>query len=701
MSKTTTQPLFADFPAATDADWRKAAEEGLAGAPFDKKLITRTPEGIDLQPIYSRTDGEKLSLPEAWPGVAPYVRGVDALGSRTAGWFICQEPGSRNPGEFNAALQRDLLRGQNAVSLPLDTATRLGLDSESAPAAEVADRGLSLSTISEVESALHGVDISAVPLFVSAGIAALPITALLTAWLAKQGKSANDLNGAVLADPLSEWLRRGDLPVSLDKAYGDMALLTQWTKKNRLQLRTVGVDAGLWAEAGASAVQELAFGLATGVDYLHALHRHKISASDAGPRFLFTFSLGSHFFMEIAKLRAARLLWARAIEAAGGDAAAQRLVCHGRTTRWNKTVLDQHVNLLRTTTEAFAGVVGGCSGLQVGAFDECHRTPDEFSQRLARNIQIILAEECQLGRVVDPAGGSWYVETLTRQLAEKAWALFQDITRKGGMAAAIHEGYPQSLVAKTANDRLSAMESRRDGVIGTNLQPNLREKLVAVETAAARIAPARTTPEAGARTALSRLGSCTGAALVGEMQSAFAQGATLGSITAALAATGKAVPTVQKVLPRRRAEPFEALRRRSEALLARTGARPKVFLATMGPRKQHAARADFSAGFFGAGGFEAIPNKGFDTPEAAAAAAIKSGAPVVVLCSTDETYPVLVPPLALALKAAAKPPVIVLAGLPATPELQQQFKTAGVDEFIHVRANCAKLLATFQDKIGL
>ena len=153
MSTSKTPALFADFPAATDADWRKAAEEGLAGASFEKKLITRTPEGIDLQPIYSRADGEKLSLPEAWPGLAPYVRGIDPLGSRVSGWYICQEPGSRNLEQFNAALQHDLLCGQNAVSLPLDTATRLGLDSETAKPAEVADRGLSIASLEDIEAA--------------------------------------------------------------------------------------------------------------------------------------------------------------------------------------------------------------------------------------------------------------------------------------------------------------------------------------------------------------------------------------------------------------------------------------------------------------------------------------------------------------------------------------------------------------------
>ncbi len=654
MSSTTTAPLFAGFPPATDADWRKAAEESLDGAPFEKKLVTRTPEGIDLQPIYSRTEGEKLGPDQAWPGLPPYVRGADPLGSRAAGWFICQHPGVFAPEEFNAALGADLNRGQNAVVLPLDTATRLGLAANQAAPAQLRDGGVTLRTVEDADALLRGVDLGAVPVFAAAGVAAPAVLAVLRTWQAKSGASARGLRGAITGDPVAEWLRAGSLPVAWEAALDGLAAVTSQVRQDGLDLRTLGVDAALWTDAGAHAVQELAFALATGVAYLRALHDRGLGIDDAAPRVLFTFGLGSNFFMEIAKLRAARLVWARAVEAAGGGAAAQRLVCHGRTTRWNKTVLDPHVNLLRTTTEAFAGVVGGCAGLQVGAFDECFRAPDEFSRRLARNLQIILAEECQLGRVVDPAGGSWYLETLTRQVASKAWALFQDIERRGGMAAALREGYPQALVEKTAAERVAAVEQRRDGVIGTNLHPNLREKLPAVAPVVPAAAPA---PGGG--------------------------------------------DAIKPLVPRRRAEPFEALRWRAEAHLARTGARPKVFLAGFGPRKQHAARADFSSAFFAAGGFEPVVGKGFDGPEAAVKAALESGARVVVLCSTDDTYPALVPPAAQALKAAPRPPLVVLAGLPAAPELQQQFKAAGVDEFIHLRANCARLLAALQDKLGL
>lgn len=631
--------LFAEFPAATPADWRKAAEESLAGAPFEKKLITRTPEGIDLQPIYTAEDTARL--PEQWPGLPPYVRGTDPLGQRAGGWYLCQEPDASDPAAFNRALLQDLSRGQNAVSLPLHPVTRLDLSPTG-----TAGCGLRIASVADVDAILRGVDLAAVPVFIQAGLAGRTVTHLLADWLAQQGRPATDLHGAIVADPLGELILAGALPVDLNQAFDDLALHTLQARDRGLDLRTVGVNTSLWADAGASAVQELAFGLATGVEYLRALHARGVSADEAAPRFLFTQGLGSHLFMEIAKLRAARLVWARAVGAAGGGAAAQRLVTLGRTSRWNKTVLDPHVNLLRTTTEAFAGIVGGCAGLNVGTFDACIKAPDDFSRRLARNIQIILDEECQLGRVVDPAGGSWYVETLTQQIATKAWALFQDIERRGGMAAALRAGYPQGLVEKTAADRIAGVEGRRDGIIGTNLHPNLREKL----PPAAPATPAVTVP---------------------------------GAVTA------------KPIVLRRRAEPFEALRRRTEA------ARPKVFLATFGPRKQHGPRAEFSAGFFAAGGFETVSAKASDTPAAAAQAALASGAPVVVLCSTDETYPALVPPCAQALKAAAKPPFVVLAGLPATPELQAQFKATGVDEFIHIRANCAKVLAGILNQIGL
>lgn len=708
MNATAPERLFAGFNPASDTEWRAAAEESLGGASFEKKFVTRPPEGIALQPIYTAGSTPPPAWAATWPGLPPFVRGADPLGARVAGWAICQDPGGRLAADYNTAMLQALNRGQNVVFLPLDTATRLGLDPAAAGPREIGDGGVSIVTLDDLRAALRDIDLTAVPVHIPAGLTALPLVALLTARIEEQGAGISALHGAVLADPLGEWVRRGLLPAGLDEAFDDMAVLVRWAREAGSPLRLIGVDAALWTDAGANAVQELGCGLALAVESLRAMRARGVSTDDAASRFQFTFGLGSNFFMEIAKLRAARLLWARAVAAAGGGAEAQRLAGYGRTTRFNKTVLDPHVNLLRTTSEAFAGIVGGCAGLEVRAFDECAREPDEFSRRLARNLQIILAEECQLGRVVDPAGGSYYVETLTRELAERAWALFQDIERRGGMIAAVRAGLPQQWIAATAAERCAAAATRRDGIIGTNLHPNLRETVpVARETDDAGLARARA-KEIAAWQAAPRPAEALGQirksprreplARVQALRDAFRGGATLGEVAGATRAAGHA-PAVNPLVPCRRAEVFEALRRRAEAHRVRTGRLPTVFLAGFGPRKQHAARVEFSAGFFSAGGFEVKRAPGFPSAEAAAAAALESGAPIVVICSTDETYPEIAPAFTALVKASPRPPIVVLAGLPAGQE--PALRAAGVDAFIHLRANCAQMLASFHDLIGL
>jgi methylmalonyl-CoA mutase len=282
------------------------------------------------------------------------------------------------------------------------------------------------------------------------------------------------------------------------------------------------------------------------------------------------------------------------------------------------------------------------------------------------------------------------------------------------MAASLREGYPQELVDQLAVERIAAVEVRREVVIGTNLHPNLKERpsetnLPDYDALAARRAGQvssyriSTAPERDAEV-LARLAdllAATPAAKMKILTSAFSHGATLGEIGKVLRAGRAGEASITRLRIRRRSEPFEILRRRAESYLARAGTRPLVFLANCGPRKQHAARAEFSAGFFAAGGFEVRSNPGFETPLAAAASAHESGARIVVICSTDETYPELVPALAGALKTTHNPPLVVLAGLPATAELQQRYRASGVDEFIHLRANCAQILSRLQDQLGL
>lgn len=717
MAKTTnernTGALLDGFPAHDDAAWRKAAEETLKGASFEKRLVSRTWEGIDLQPIYQAKDAQDLTHMGSFPGFAPFVRGIHPAGHHGAPWGICQEFTAGTPEEFNATARHGIARGQTVLNLLLDRATRLGLDPDQAKPGDVAACGVSLFSARDLAQALDGVDLAKVPLFIQAGASALPIFAMLVGWLRKRGLKPEVLRGGIEMDPLGELARDGSLPVPLESAWRDMALLTAWAAKHAPRFQTISVGTHAWHNAGAHAAQELGFALATGARYLREMQARGLGANDTAPRLRFSMSVGSQFFMELAKFRAARLLWAQVVRAFGGNDEAQKLAIHARTSLWNKTVQDPYVNMLRATTEACSGVLGGCDSLHVGPFDEPIRPPDEFSERVARNTQIILLRECHFGQVTDPAGGSWFVESLTDHLARKAWELFQEVEKQGGMAKALLAGWPQGRVEATAKARLDAVSKRREVIVGINQYANPAEDPLPVtfpdyaalqHTRAKQAVDHRTSSankaEAAVLDLLSRILEAGVDEAVEAAIAAIEQGATLGEITRSLRARDGAMPSAPALRARRAAEPFEKLRAATEAFRKRSGHLPKVFLANMGPPARHKLRADFSRGFFAAGGFEVATNRGFPSVTEAARAATASGAGIVVICSTDETWPELVPPLAQTLKQANPKVVVVLAGLPQEEHVVT-FKQAGVDEFIHLRADCAATLAALQRRIGM
>lgn len=683
-----------DAARAAYTQWRTAVEAELQGAPFDKKLVTRTFEGVALQPVYTRADASGLSGIASQPGEAPFLRGYSESGYTAGTWEFSQEIAAAKPLDFNCALLSDLMRGQNSIALSPDQASRNGQDADAASAGVGVD-GVSVSDLSDLSAALKGVDLSALPVHLRAGANPLPVAALYLAYAAKNNVAAEKLTGSLTADPLAELAEQGSLPISLDAAYDALATWTKWAGKNTPELATVGVNAGLWLEAGGNAVQELAFAIAAGVEYLRALEARKVKASAVAPKIRFSFAVGPQFFLEVSKFRAFRSLWARVAQSYELNAKASRPRVHARTNRWNKTVLDPHVNMLRVTTEAFSAVLGGIDSLHIGTFDEVLGGGDEFSRRIARNLHTLLSEEFHTVAPVDPAGGSWLVEKTTDELARKAWALFQDIEKQGGFAAALRSGYVQKLVVATAAEKDDAVSKRRLGLVGTNLFPNLKEKPVAKPAFdLAAFASARATEIKSRRPAAPKAAANDVDALV----KAAAAGATIGQLAALSASAPEAA--IAAVKPKRAAEGFEALRAAADAFAKKTGSRPKIFLAKIGPVKQHKPRADFSAGFFAVGGFESVGKEAFETAEAAAQAAATSGAPVAVLCSTDDTYPALVPVFAGKLKALKPDITVVLAGLPADKAVVDSFHAAGIDEFIHVRANVRELLAKLLKQIG-
>ncbi len=704
--------LFDSFPPADQAAWRQAAEQTLKGAPFEKRLLTKTYEGLTLQPIYSAANTAALPHLGALPGLPPYVRGTSALGYLVRPWDVAQELPYPTAAAVNQAAREDLPRGLTSLHALLDQATLRGCDPDCAPAEQVGNGGASLAHLGDLTTLLDGIPLAQTPLYLSAGASALPLAALALAAAECQGLALNTLRGCIAADPLGALARHGTLPGSLDRAYDLMAWLTAWAATNAPRLRTIEVALHPYHDGGASAVQDLAFGLATGVAYLRAMQARGLGVSLVAPRIQFALSIGSPFFVEIARLRAARLLWVRVVAAFGGDAQAQKLRIHARTSRWTKTRGDAYNNMLRATAEAFAGVMGGCDSLHVSPFDEAVGLPDEFSRRIARNVQVVLAQECNFFRLVDPAGGAAAVETLTDQIARAAWALFQTIEGLGGMAAALAAGFPQAQVAATRAERLNQIALRREVIVGANMYVNLKEqpitsrpvehRLLQAERAADLARWRAASDPQGRQEALAALARAVEVApeqIMALTISAARSGATLGALTTALLAGDGAITMVDPIPAHRGAEQFEALRAAAEQHALRTGARPAVFLATMGPLAQHKARADFATGFFEAGGFAVIAGPGFETVEEAAQAARDAGAPIVVICATDERYPELVPPLTRLLKAERPDTSVVLAGYPA--DQVDAHRAAGVDEFIHVRADCYATLARLQRLKGV
>ncbi|MFZ5805852.1 MAG: methylmalonyl-CoA mutase family protein [Verrucomicrobiota bacterium] len=697
---------FSEFPDVSYAQWREAVQAYLGDKNFDQSLISLNYEGMALQPVYC--EGEDMPH----PGMAPFARGNHAGGYLREAWEISQQLGCVSAREFNAAAKHGLARGLTCLNLNLDHATRQGLDPDWAKEGEVGQGGVSISTLKELSQALEDIDLEKIPVFVRSGSSGLPFAALFLALVRERGFSLQRLKGCIEMDPLGVLSHEGTLPQSIEGAYREMSALTQWACKRAQNLQTICVHGRPYHESGGSAMHELAFAVATGVEYLREMTRRGLSVDAVASRMRFAFLTGSNFFMEIAKIRAARMIWSQIISAWGGSEESKKMHIHSATDFWNKSTLDPHVNLLRTTTQAFAAILGGCEILNVRPFDEPLGAPDEFSRRMARNTQIILKSEMHLKRLIDPAGGSWYVENLTQNLAQEAWKLFQEVERQGGMLEALKKNFIQNLIEKTAEEKTRALRTRKDVLVGVNRYANPDEKkqdsripdLKAIYNECVQLVREYRTSHDNAlhSSILQKLAGILDSSdenLLEEAIGAAAVGATLGEITRVIRARDGERPRIQPLKPHRIAEDFENLRRAADAWKEKTGHRPRVFLANMGSKIQHKARADFSREFFQTGGFEIISSDGFSSPEEAGKAAAHSGASIAVLCSTDETYPALVPAFVGALKKEKPEMIAVLAGYPK--DQVEAHRAAGVDEFIYMRADIVEILQKLFQRIGV
>ena len=661
---------FPEFAPSSYAEWKEEAIATLKGAPFDKRLLSKTYEGIVLEPLYTAEHTAAFSAKNGLPGADGYLRGVSAAAYCAKPWLIAQSGDAVTVKEARTQLAEGLRAGAGAICF----------DPRNYP---------ELSTLDEIKELLQGIDTAKYPFQVFCGASAAPTLGLLAAYAEQARLNTAGLSGVIGADPLGTLARKGAVCASIESYYDQMAACLRWAAQNTPQLKTIFIQGAVYQEGGASVVQELAAMFAAAVAYLDALSERGFLVDEAAAQMVFSFPLGANFFMEIAKLRAARLLWSQIIAAYGGGCQAAKLDARAATSRFTATVYDPHVNILRATTQAFSGVVGGVNALTVEPFDTALHPSDELSRRIARNIQIMMQNEFNLTAPVDPAGGSWFVETLTSQVAEAAWGQLQKIEKQGGLLAALKSGSLQTDIAATLGERFKKLATRADKAIGINMYANPEARSERPEE---RKQPLKNEPKCSAAAPAEGVDGC-----INTVIAAFSGGCSVAQVKAAL---NKGTETANPIEPHRWTEQFEALREKTEAHIAKTGRNFEVFLANMGPLPQHKARADFSAGFMEVGGFTVLRNNGFADVTTAAAAASASQAKVTVICSTDETYPQIVPELTRAIKEKAPQMLVIVAGAPA-PEFKEAYLEAGVDEFIHLKADCLSILKKIQQAGGI
>lgn len=677
------EPLLRDaFPPVDLADWRREVDRLLKGAPFDKALVATLPEGLRVPPLHTAADLAAGLWGDSLPGQVPYLRGTRPVADQPVPWLVAQELPLADPDAFNRALLGALERGQTAVHLALDAA------------------GTSPADLADLRRALAGVDLTAVPVLLRAGAATLPLAALLVALVAERGVAPEHLAGAWGNDSCATAVAGGADAGMIEAQDDDAARLTQWATARAPRLRTLAASDAAWHEAGADGVLSLGLLLAGAVDTLRALETRGLDPALSAPRLAFHLSLDTDFFLEIARLRALRVLWADALAAAGIDPAAAPAWIHARTGDRMYATLDAHTNLLRATTAAMSAICGGADSLHVTPWDALLPAPGDAGRRLARNLHLVLGHECRFGAVADPAGGAWYVETLTREVGQGAWAVLQKVEAVGGLRRALLGGLPQQWVREAGKRRSERLARGQDARVGVNRYAAARGVPAAAPAPddawrAGRRAAAKAAAE---RSAVAFDRSATGPALMEELAAAAQKGATLGALTVALRADAVAAPPLAPLPPRRDAEPFEALIARAAALAARAPARARAHCLCLGDAGRTAARLDFARGLLAVGGFEVTVGAFTVDPAAAAAEALASGAAVVMLVAPDDLYPGPGAEAAARLAAAAAPPLVLVAGRPG--EATAPLAAHGVTRCLHLGSDLVAELNGVLDTLG-
>ncbi|WP_346862313.1 methylmalonyl-CoA mutase family protein [uncultured Draconibacterium sp.] len=615
------QTLFAEFPPITTEEWEAKINADLKGKDYERALVWRTQEGFNVRPYYRQENLKELNYLDSLPGEFPFVRGNKKTNND---WFVRQNIFVQDFAEANKKALNVLGKGVTSLGFLFSECGSVTKESLAVLLKDICLEAAEVNLVCSCDNSN---------------------CAQIFADYISEGDWDNDkVVASVSIDPIGTMVLQGKLDTDA------VATLKANIEKAKAvkNLRTVAVHGKFFANSGSSIAQELAFSLAQGAEYLTLLTEAGISIDDAARAIKFNMGISNSYFMEIAKLRTARLLWSKIVEAYGPECkCSAKLIAHSETNRYNKTVYDPYVNMLRTQTEAMSAVLGGAHSVTVLPFNAIYEETTEFSERIARNQQALLKEESHLDKIADPSAGSYYIENLTASLADEAWKLFLAVQDKGGFIAAFKEGFIQSEIKAMAAQRDKNIALRRENLLGTNQFPNFTEKITAQFD---------------------------------------------GSLFEAVDLTVEGAE-VETLKPYRGAQAFEALRYTTD-MYSKDNKRPLAFMLTIGNLTFRKARAQFSCNFFAVAGFTVIDNNGFATAEEGVAAAKAAGADIVVVCSSDDEYAEIVPAVAEQLNDE----ILVVAGAPAC---QAELEAKGITNFIHVKSNILEELKSYQNKLGI
>ncbi len=634
--------LFSEFPPISTEAWEAQITTDLKGKDYDKTLVWRTNEGVNVRPYYRDENLIGLEFVGTLPGQFPYVRGNRKEGNN---WLVRQDIDVVNFAEAN----------QKALDVLSKGVTSLGFVFKNCQEISVGD----------LKQLLRGICLEKTEVNFVMTCKNKPLVNSLIAFLKDQKANPEEVKASVNFDPIGVFTLTGKFCSSETEVFVRAKEVLESAAEYK-GIQVIGVNGKNFNNAGASIVQELGFSLAIGAEYLTRLTESGLNAGVVAPRIRFNFGVGGNYFMEIAKLRAARMLWANIVKAykpkcnCGPDCNCEEngcgdvCVCVGRmhvhteTSIWNKTIYDPYVNLLRTETEAMSATLGGTDSLTIRPFDAVYEQPTEFAERIARNQQSVLKEEAHFDKIADPSAGSYYIETLTASIAEQAWKLFLQIQEKGGFIAAFRAGFVQTQVNEMASKRIKAVATRRENLLGVNQFPNYNEQII------------------------ENLNS---------------------QLFEAVDQTDKDAE-VETIKFYRSAQQLEAMRYKTDTFSSKNK-RPKAFMLTIGSIVFSKARAQFACNFFAVAGYEVVDNNAFESVAEGVKAALDAKADIVVICSSDEEYAGFAPEAFNQLKGKA---IFVVAGAPACTD---DLKAAGIENFISVKTNLLEALTAYNNKLGI